>query len=306
MPTFDIVSLGEPLWELSQVPGDEERFLFGFGGDTSNTAIAAARLGARVAYVTRIGTDAFGERFLNLWRDEGVDASGVARDPDAPTGGYLISHGPDGHQFSYLRAGSAASRTRPQDLPRDLLRNARHFYCSAISQAISANACDTVFAAIEAARAAGAKFCFDSNLRLKLWPLARARAVICATIGQTDDFLPSLEDARVLSELESPQAILDWALAQGAARVALKLGADGVLATDGKERRHIVGQRVNAIDATGAGDCFAGAFLARLAAGDAYWPALEYANAAAALATTAYGAVAALPRDEAVRALLAA
>ncbi|HSG77096.1 MAG TPA: sugar kinase, partial [Burkholderiales bacterium] len=224
MARFDVVSLGEPLWELSQVPGDEERFLFGFGGDTSNAAIAAARLGARVAYVTRIGTDAFGDRFLALWRAEGVDTSGVARDAEAPTGGYLISHGPDGHQFSYLRAGSAASCMRAQDLPLDVLRGARFFHCSAISQAISASACDAVFAAIEAARAAGAKIAYDSNLRLKLWPLARARAVIEATIALADDFLPSLEDARALSGCEAPEAILDWALDKGAKRVALKLG----------------------------------------------------------------------------------
>jgi len=302
--TFDLVSLGEPLWELSQVPGDEQRFLFGYGGDTSNAAIAAARLGARVAYVTRIGADAFGDRFLALWAAEGVDATGVARDAEAPTGGYLISHGPEGHAFSYLRAGSAASRLRPQDLPLEILRGARYFHCSAIGQAISANACDAVFAAIEAARAAGAKIAYDSNLRLKLWPLARARAVIEATIAQADDFLPSLEDARALSGREAPEAILDWALAKGARRVALKLGAEGVLACDGSARRRIAGHRVNAVDATGAGDCFAGALLARLAAGDDYWAALAYANAAAALATTGYGAVAPLPRPAQVEALL--
>src|SRR5262245_62615450 len=93
----------------------------GFGGDTSNAAIAAARQNAAVAYVTRIGDDEFGRQFLALWRAEGLDVSGVAIDHDAHTGVYFIRHGPQGHVFSYLRAGSAASRMRPEQLPLELI-----------------------------------------------------------------------------------------------------------------------------------------------------------------------------------------
>jgi 2-dehydro-3-deoxygluconokinase len=87
--------------------------------------------------------------------------------------------------------------------------------------------------------------------------------------------------------------------------VLLKLGAEGVLASDGSRRERIAGHRVDAVDATGAGDCFCGACLARLAAGDSLWEAARYANAAAALSTTGWGAVAPLPRPDAVRALMA-
>jgi len=65
---IDIVSLGEPLYEFSQVPGENRKYLQGFGGDTSNASIAAARQGAQVAYVTRLGDDEFGKQFLALWR----------------------------------------------------------------------------------------------------------------------------------------------------------------------------------------------------------------------------------------------
>ncbi len=85
----------------------------------------------------------------------------------------------------------------------------------------------------------------------------------------------------------------------------LKLGPDGVIVSDGTKRERIAGHKVNAVDATGAGDCFCGATLARLCAGDTAFEAARYANAAAALATTGFGAVAPLPRPEAVRALLA-
>lgn len=305
-PDIDVVCFGEPLYEFSQIPDMPGKYLQGFGGDTMNCAIAAARLGARVAYVTKLGDDEFGRQFLKLWRDEGVDASAVTLDPDAHTAVYFISHGPAGHVFSYLRKGSAASRMRAADLPLELIARARYFHTSGISQAISDSACDAVFAAIDAAKNAGAALVYDSNLRPRLWPLARARAVICATVARADYFLLSLEDAQSLCGLADPDAIVDWCHRTGAANVALKLGADGVVGSDGTAREHISGHRVHCVDATGAGDCFAGALLARMSAGDDFWQALRYANAAAALATTGYGAVAHLPRPAAVRQLLSA
>lgn len=302
MSTIDIVSIGEPLIEFNQTRPGEPAYLQGFGGDSSNMIIAAARSGARAAYVTRIGDDEFGRLFLRLWKEEGVDTSGVGIDPQAPTGAYFVTHGPQGHVFSYLRAGSAASLMRPQDLPLDLFRQARVVHASGISMAISPSAAEAVLAAF--AESAG-KISFDSNLRLKLWPLEHARAGIAAAAAMADYFFPSIEDARTLSGLENAEAILTWAHGLGAKTVFLKLGAGGVWVSDGTKRERIPGIQVQAMDATGAGDCFCGAALARLAAGDSIWDAARYANAAAALATTGFGAVAPLPRPEAVRRLLA-
>jgi 2-dehydro-3-deoxygluconokinase len=269
---IDIVSIGEPMMEFNRTRPGEPNYLQGFGGDTSNMIVAAARAGARTAYVTRLGDDDFGRMFLALWKDEGVDTRGVAIEPQAHTGVYFVRHGPEGHVFSYLRAGSAASRMRPEDLPIALIREARYVYASGISMAISASAADSVLAAFEAARAA----------------------------GMADYFFPSIEDAHALSGLDEADAILDWAHRLGAGTVFLKLGAKGAIASDGARREHIPGWKMRAIDATGAGGCFCGAALARLAAGDSIWDAARYANAAAALATTGFGAVAPLPRPEAV------
>lgn len=305
MSTFDIVSIGEPMVEFNQTTPGDPHYLQGFGGDSSNMTIAAARSGARTAYVTRLGDDEFGRMFLALWKTEGVDASGVGIDPQAHTAVYFVSHGPQGHVFSYLRAGSAASRMRPADLPLGIIRGARFVHASGISMAISASAADTVLAAFESARAAGVEVSFDSNLRLKLWPIARARAMIGAAAGLADYFFPSIEDARALSGLDDAGANIDWAHRLGARTVFLKLGPEGVIVSDGAKRERLAGHKVNAVDATGAGDCFCGATLARLAAGDDAFAAARYANAAAALATTGFGAVAPLPRPDAVRALLA-
>ena len=302
---LDIVALGEPLIEFNQAHAEDPNvYMQGFGGDTSNMAIAAARLGARVGYVTRLGDDAFGRLFRNLWDAEGVDASGVATDPDAPTGVYFVTHGAHGHEFSYLRAGSAASRMRPDTLPLDVIRSARLLHVSGISQAISASACDTVFAAIDEASAAGALVTYDPNLRLKLWPLPRARATIVATMARCSWCVPSLDDALVLFGGGDAASAIAACHRAGAPGVVVKLGAEGCIVSDGGRQQHVPAHRVASVDATGAGDCFDGAFATRLLAGDDPFTAAAYANVAAALATTGYGAVAPLPRDGDVRPLL--
>ena len=303
----DIVALGEPMIEFNQARADEpSAYLQGFGGDTSNMAIAAARLGARVGYATRLGNDAFGRMFVELWTREGVDTSGVAIDPEAPTGVYFVTHGPAGHEFSYLRAGSAASRMVPSQLPHALLQTARLVHASGISQAISASACDSVFEAFDIARAGGAIVTYDPNVRRKLWPLARAKAVVMATIAMCSWCLPSEDDAVILFGDTGPDAVIDALHRAGARGVVLKRGAQGCIVSDGSRREAIAARRVASVDATGAGDCFDGAFAARLMAGDDPFTAARYANVAAGLATTGYGAVAPLPRASDVERALSA
>ena len=301
--TIDILCLGEPMLEFNQQP--DGSYLPGHGGDTSNCAISAARQGARVGYLTHIGADTFGNSFMDLWAKEGVDTSTVKQVSDAHTGVYFVTHTKGGHEFSYMRAGSASSRMGPNDLPLDALKGAKILHVSGISQGISAAAADAVFAAIDCVRTSGGKVSYDTNLRLKLWPLERARAVIHAAMAQCDIALPGLDDARQLTGLDEPDAIADFYLRLGAGVVALTLGEAGTLVATADDRRRIKGRRVEAIDATAAGDTFDGAFLARIVAGDDPFQAARYANAAAALSTQGYGAVAPIPTAQAVEAFLA-
>jgi 2-dehydro-3-deoxygluconokinase len=298
MASPDIIAIGEPLGEFNQTRAGDPHYLFGHGGDTSNAIIAAARSGAATAYVTAVGDDSFGRSFLDLWRREGVDVTGVKTDPQAHTGVYFITHGADGHEFSYLRAGSAASRMGPSDLPEQLIRGAKALHVSGISQAISASAADMVFAAMRLAKEAGVTVCYDTNLRLRLWPLARAQAVTNAAMAMADIALPGLDDARQLTGLSEPDAIADFYLARGSSIVAMTLGKEGALVTTKAERRRVPSIKVEAVDATGAGDCFDGAFLAEWLRAKDPFRAARYACAAAALSTTGYGAVAPLPRRE--------
>jgi 2-dehydro-3-deoxygluconokinase len=305
--SIDVAALGEAMVEFNQTSASQPQYLQGFGGDTSNVAIATARAGARSAYLTRVGGDTFGQALLQLWAHEGVNTAGVTTASASPTGIYFVTHGKLGHEFSYRRADSAASRMTPQWLhgaPADLVRASRWLHLSGISLAISPGACDTGFEAMALAREAGTLVSLDSNLRLKLWPLARARACITQAVSLCDLFLPSLEDMLTLTGITEPGSIVDWAHAHGAQSVVLKMGAGGALVSDGHQRRQIAGRQVTVRDATGAGDCFCGNLLARLARGDDLFRASEYANAAAALSVQGYGAVAPLPHANSVLAAL--
>lgn len=303
---FDVVALGEAMLEFNQTRPGEPNFLQGFGGDTSNAVIAAARAGARTAYLTRVGDDWFGEQLLALWRAEGVDVSQIEADPNRSTGIYLVSHGPNGHQFSYLRAGSAASAMTPSWLPAHIVHQSRILHVSGISLAISVTAEETVLGAMREARAAHTMVSFDTNLRLKLWPLAYARGVIDQALALTDICLPSLEDMVILTGLSEPDAIVDWCHDKGVPTVVLKRGAGGCIASDGRERFREAGRPVRVSDATGAGDCFCGNLLAQLGRGAGLRDAVRFANAAASLAVQGFGAVQPLPRRREVDAVLAA
>lgn len=301
--TIDLLCLGEAMIELNQRQAGGD-YVQGFGGDTSNVAIAAARNDLASGYVSAVGTDPFGDLLIDLWQREGVATDFVSRHEGAPTGIYFVTHGADGHRFSYRRAGSPASLMTPADLPVQALKEAKILHLSAISQAISASACDTAFAAIGIAREAGRLVSYDTNLRLSLWPLERARAIIHATAAKADILLPGLDDARELTGLADPRDIAAFYLKLGSRIVALTLGAEGVLVATAERMEHLAPHKVKLVDATGAGDAFDGAFLAEYSrTGDAF-SAARYANAAAALSVRGLGAVAPQPYRKDVLSLL--
>ncbi|MFC3123675.1 sugar kinase [Pseudoroseomonas globiformis] len=305
--SLDLICMGEPMLELNRNSEDEKGnplYLEGFGGDTSNAAIAAARQGAKVAYITALGQDGPGERFLELWRAEGVETSLVHRDGGAKTGLYLVTHGRDGHEFHYYRSGSAASRYTPELLPREAIAKARMFYASGISQAISPNAADAVFEAMRIAREAGLQVAYDTNYRASQWPAPRATAIIMQAIARCDIALPGLDDTRTLLGLDDKDAIVDHYLRLGPKIVALKMGGEGTYLATAEAREMIPPFPCKPVDATGAGDTFCGSFMARMLAGDTPGNAARYAACAAALSTEGYGAVAPIPRAERVHAAL--
>ena len=139
-----------------------------------------------------------GDSFMALWAREGVDASTVIAHRCAADRRCISSRTTTaGHHFLHYRANSAAamySAGRPAARRRSPA--ARMFYVSGISQGISATAADAVFAAIDIARRNGVQVAYDTNYRPRLWPPARAAAVMHAAMAQADYALPGIEDVR--------------------------------------------------------------------------------------------------------------
>lgn len=299
----DVLCLGEPLVEFNeQQSGTYARNI---GGDVSNVAVAIARQGGRAGMLTKMGEDSFAKEILRLWQAEGVAVQHILRDSEAPTGIYFVSHGPSGHVFDYRRAGSASSRLSVQDLQPGSFEGVKILHLSGISLAISDQACDAALQAIEMAQTAGALISFDTNLRMKLWSLSRARAMINHVAQLCDLLLPSLDDAKLLTGLEEPNAVIDYFLRGQARAVALTLGAEGVLlGTQDGLRARIPSHPVPFVDATAAGDCFDGAFLSEWLRTEDLVSAARFGNAAAALSVQQYGAVPSLPTRTQTQALI--
>ncbi len=306
----ELVTLGEPMVEfaaLERGPLEEvATFRRGWGGDTNNVAVAAARLGVSAGCITRVGGDEFGRSLLALWDREGVDRSRVVVDPEGYTGIYFISFDRAGrHAFTYYRKGSAASRLCPEDVDPEYVGNARVLHTSGITQAISSTARSATEAAVSLARARGVTVSYDLNLRPRLLPLPELRTVVLATLPQADIVFLSLEDAAYLDDTCTPEVLVDRLLERGPRVVALKQGERGCLVADVTGARvHIPAYPVQPVDTTGAGDAFDAAFLARWTRGASLEEAARFASAVGALAVCGLGAVAALPLLAEVEAFL--
>jgi len=295
---LDLLCVGEPMVEFNAQK--DGRWIYGFGGDVSNVAISAARQNAKVGILTRIGADSFGDDLLELWTEEGIETRYVERDVDAPTGVYFVRHGADGHIFEYRRAGSAASRMAPHSVTQSSIGSARCLHYSGISQAISATALAACETAVDVARECGCLVSYDPNLRLRLWSLERAREVVNRSVARCDFFLPGLDDACQLTGFKNPKDIVSYYLDLGAGLVALTLGPEGALIGDSSGLISIPPRQAKAVDASGAGDCFDGAFLARVLAGDTAVSAAHYAVTASSISVEGYGAIPPIPNAKEV------
>lgn len=296
----EILGIGEPLIEMVRVPETIQgrpAFVQSFGGDTSTVMIAAARQGGKTGYLTGISDDFFGDAFRRLWAEEGVDVSFCASKPGDPTGICFIDPDPKGRKFTYARRGSAAACYGPEDLPESILRTARILHVSGITLAISDAMRSAAFRAIDLVREGGGTVSLDLNYRPKLWPsVEAAREVILSVADRAGIVFPSDDEAGMLLGIEDPQALADLFLDRGAQIVAVKRGEHGALLATPGERWEVPPVPTTPVDSAGAGDSFAGAFLAwYVETGDPHVAASKAAEVAAGT-VSGLGAVGPIPR----------
>jgi 2-dehydro-3-deoxygluconokinase len=252
---------------LEQVPVFYKRT----AGAETNVAIGLARLGLRVAWASRLGTDSMGRYLLGEMQREGVDCSHVVCDPAQRTGFQFKGRVLDGSDppVEYHRKGSAASTMTPQDIDAPWLAESRHLHATGVFPAIAPNCLAAAHRTIAIAREAGRTVSFDPNLRPSLWPSeAVMREEINALAARADWVLPGLEEGRLLTGEDTPRGIARWYRERGARLVAVKLGAEGAwFETDGASG-HVPGFPVKTVvDTVGAGDGFAVGVISALLEG---------------------------------------
>ena len=292
----EIVCLGEPMVEFVRSGESGSNVYFaGVGGDTSNAAIAASRQGAKVGYLTALGQDRFGDRVLKLWEREQIDAAAVARNADSPTGLYIIDPDPSERHFTYFRSGSAASLYSPADLPSEYLKRTSVLHLSGITLAVSGHLREAAFAAIEQIRANGGTVSLDTNLRLKLWDVETARQVTKQAAARANVLITSIEDSATLTGMTDVPEILQHYTRLGCSIVIVTRGEEGAILSVESVVQEVPPAPATPIDSTGAGDSFAGAFLAWWReTGDA-WKAARLASIVAAGTVSGLGAVEPIP-----------
>lgn len=240
-------------------------------GAELNVAIGLARLGLRVGFVSRVGDDSFGRYLLAAMDREHIDRRHVRVDAAHPTGFMMKSRSDDGSdpRTEYFRRRSAASHLTPQDNPLAYCTRSRHLHLTGISSAISNGARELVFQMAAQARVGGRSISFDPNLRPALWPSTQAMADCMNQLAALSDWvMPGLGEARLLTGLDTPEAIADFYLARGAERVVIKLGADGAYFASAAARGTVAGVSVaKVVDTVGAGDGFAAGVISGLLEG---------------------------------------
>jgi ribokinase len=265
---------------------DGERFLEAPAGKGANAAVAAARLGARTAIVGRVGHDVRGRALINHLTREGVHAAHISVDTHVPTGASVIQVDTSGQKQILAALGANLQLTLA-----DVEAAAETIRSSRVLVAQLEVPVECVSAAAASAGDAGARVLLDP---------APPRPLPDALMARSDVIRANATEAEVLTGIR----VVDLASAREAARALLARGAraaileaeKGNLVVWNSGEKWIPELAVETVDATGAGDAFAGGLAVALAGGDDVARAAQFASGVAALATTALGAQTALPR----------
>jgi ribokinase len=259
------------------------------GGKGANQAVAAARLGADVVLIGRVGADVFGKELIKNLRENGIDTKYIIEDSETYTGLALIMVDEDGDNILAVASG-ADMRIRKEDIDRaeeiiklsDILLIQLETPLQIVEYAIN--------------------IAFNEGVKVLLNP-APAQKLSKDLLKKVYVLIPNEKEAELLSnvkikDLNSSKISAKKLLENGTENIVITLGKNGSIIATKEETVHINGLNVNAIDTTGAGDAFCGALAVALSSGKELKEAVIDANYAGALATTKIGAQEALPTKE--------
>jgi len=256
-------------------------FLTAAGGKGANQAVGAARAGGKVAFIARVGRDAFGDQAIAGLLRDGIDVSRVFRDKLTPSGVALIFVAQDGENSIAVAGGANANLS-----PSDVKKAAGVIRSAGLLVAQLETPLATVTAAVELAVKAGVPVILNP---------APARPLPNSLLERISILTPNETEAELLTGIKVTDAAAaakacSKLRSRGVGIVILTLGKRGAFLADADGQRLVPGFKVKTVDSTAAGDIFNGALSVALAEGKAVFDAVRFANAAAALSVTRLGA----------------
>ena len=282
-----LLAIGETMAMVTPVVAtpvaDADAFLLDAGGAESNVAAHVAALGHRAVWFSRLGEDALGHRIARQLSGRGVDVSRVVFDDGHPTGLYVKD---PGNGVLYYRRGSAAAHLSESDAADVSFDGVDLLHVSGITAAISASAATFLSHVIGRAREHGVPVSFDVNHRAPLWDAATAAPALLELARSADIVLVGRDEAETL--WSTPTAADVRALLPHVAELIVKDGDIGATAFVGDDEVFEPALVVEVVEPVGAGDAFAGGYLAGRLSGDPVNDRLRagHARAARTLQTT--------------------
>ena len=250
---------------------------------------SAARMGAQAGIIGGVGCDAHGQMIVDRLEGCGVDCSRVLRSADRSTGNAFVMYHDDGsREFIFHIGGTAATQCGIPDLSD--LDEPAYFHLMGCSLTADADYCDRILKTAQLFREKGAKFSFDPNIRPELLKDGDFKSIIGPFLKHCSVLLPGVSELKMIAGKDTvEEAVAALFENEELEVIALKQGSKGCKVYTRDAIQVIPACEVVEKDATGAGDCFDGAFLAALVAGHDVFTAAQWGNAAGALNAAAFG-----------------
>jgi sugar/nucleoside kinase (ribokinase family) len=249
----------------------------------------AARLGQPAAIIGCVGDDDFGHLNIDRLRSDGADVSGIAIDPDLPTGTAFVTYAESGERhFVFNIRHSASGRIAPTPAAERLLAACDHLHVMGTSL-FSPGLLAMTRLAVETVKARGGSISFDPNLRAELPHGSDVAATFDFVIDRCDLIMPSGPELFFLTGEAGERPAIAALLRRGVGAVVVKRGAGGASYHDPAAEHAVAALPVTEVDPTGAGDCFAATFVVCRLRGMAAADCLRYANASGARTVTVKG-----------------
>jgi 2-dehydro-3-deoxygluconokinase len=300
MRGLEVITIGESLVAFVPNAHTKLRYVQQFSkvvaGAESNVAVGLSKLGHPTGWMSKVGSDEFGQFIIRELRAEGVDTSHVLISDEGPSGIMFKQFSANlASQVFYYRKGSAASTLKVSDLDWEYLKQAKVLHLSGITPALSTSCRDVVDELFSFAKQQGILLSFDPNIRRKLWSEAEAARVLSPLLAQADIVLMGEDEGELLLGSDDRHRIAAMLLEKGAKAIGIKRGGEGAFVADAVAGFDIPIHPVKVVDTIGAGDAFNAGFLAGILEGKPIKECGRMGSLMGALAVSSYGDTEGLP-----------